>query len=88
MMLISICFNAADTHFWYAVNFGDLTTFGEARFSAFYTPIIGSLIGLLVQGFFAYRISRFRRAIWVAALIALVSLASRPVMKMSDRAAL
>ncbi|KAJ7290692.1 hypothetical protein C8J57DRAFT_1276302 [Mycena rebaudengoi] len=75
MMLVSICFNAADAHFWYAANFGDLTTFGEARFSAFYTPIIGSLVGFLVQGFFVYRISMFRGAMWVAAFIALVSLA-------------
>jgi hypothetical protein len=72
MMLISICFNAVDAHFWYAANFGDLTAFGEARFSAFYTPIIGSLVGLLVQGFFAYRISIFRGAGWVAGLITLV----------------
>ncbi|KAJ7259006.1 hypothetical protein C8J57DRAFT_1472220 [Mycena rebaudengoi] len=75
MMLISICFNAVDAHFWYAANFGDLTAFGEARFSAFYTPIIGSLVGLLVQGFFAYRISIFRGAGWVAGLITLISLA-------------
>ncbi|KAJ7290476.1 hypothetical protein C8J57DRAFT_1611375 [Mycena rebaudengoi] len=75
MMLITICFNVADTHFWYAANFGDLTAFGQARFSPFYVPIMGSLVALLVQGFFAYRISIFHGARWVAAFITLISLA-------------
>ncbi|KAJ7689329.1 hypothetical protein B0H17DRAFT_1296047 [Mycena rosella] len=74
MMLLSVCFNASDAHFWYAAHFGDLITFGEARLSAFYTPIIGSLIALAVQLFFCYRISMFRQAVWVAGVIALVRL--------------
>ncbi|KAJ7192770.1 hypothetical protein C8J57DRAFT_1489461 [Mycena rebaudengoi] len=41
----------------------------------FATPVIGSLVGLLVQAFFAYRISMFRGARWVAGLIVLISLA-------------
>ncbi|KAJ7240255.1 hypothetical protein C8J57DRAFT_666785 [Mycena rebaudengoi] len=47
----------------------------SARFAALYTPLIGSLVGLLVQAFFAYRISMFRGARWVAGLVLLISLA-------------
>ncbi|KAJ7743913.1 hypothetical protein DFH07DRAFT_835129 [Mycena maculata] len=74
-MAVCTCLNAADAHYWYAAGFGDLSKFGEARFSAFYTPMMGSVIALIVQLFFCYRISVFRtNAAWFTSIIALASL--------------
>ncbi|KAJ7506161.1 hypothetical protein B0H11DRAFT_2272366 [Mycena galericulata] len=73
-MAVCTCLNAADVHYWYAAGFGDLEKFGEARFSPFYTPIMGSVIALIVQLFYCYRISVFRsNAVWFTAVIALAS---------------
>ncbi|KAJ6620981.1 hypothetical protein B0H10DRAFT_1031632 [Mycena sp. CBHHK59/15] len=73
-MALCTCLNAADAHYWYASGFGDIVKFGQAGFSPFYTPIMGSVIALVVQLFFCYRISVFRSgAVWWSALIALVS---------------
>ncbi|KAF8132253.1 hypothetical protein K438DRAFT_1463727, partial [Mycena galopus ATCC 62051] len=55
-MALCVCLNAADAQYWYASGFGDITKFGQARFSPFYTPIMGSIIALAVQFFFCYRI--------------------------------
>ncbi|KAJ7503815.1 hypothetical protein B0H11DRAFT_2187682 [Mycena galericulata] len=73
-MAVCTCLNAADVYYWYAAGFGDLEKFGEARFSPFYTPIMGSVIALIVQLFYCYRISVFRsNAVWFTAVIALAS---------------
>ncbi|KAJ6556999.1 hypothetical protein DFH09DRAFT_548073 [Mycena vulgaris] len=73
-MALCTCLNAADAHYWYAAGFGDLARFAEPRFSAFYTPMMGSLIALVVQLFYCYRISVFRTgAVWFIAIIALAS---------------
>ncbi|KAJ7480817.1 hypothetical protein FB451DRAFT_1238503, partial [Mycena latifolia] len=75
VMAVCTCLNAADAHYWYAAGFGDLAKFGQARFSPFYTPLMGSVIALVVQLFFCYRISVFRAgAAWWSALIAVISL--------------
>ncbi|KAJ6536447.1 hypothetical protein DFH09DRAFT_992471 [Mycena vulgaris] len=74
VMAVCTCLNAADTHYWYAAGFGDIVKFGQPRFSPFYTPLIGSVIALLVQLFFCYRISVFRSAaMWWSTLIAAIS---------------
>ncbi|KAF7345761.1 hypothetical protein MVEN_01596600 [Mycena venus] len=74
-MALCACLNAADAHYWFASGFGDIVKFGQARFSPFYTPIMGSVIALAVQLFFCYRISVFRSgAIWWSGLIAAISL--------------
>ncbi|KAK7014413.1 hypothetical protein R3P38DRAFT_2545346 [Favolaschia claudopus] len=73
-MAVCTCLNAADAHYWFASGFGNLAKFGQARFSPFYTPLMGSIIGLAVQLFFCYRISVFRaRAMWWSGFIALIS---------------
>jgi hypothetical protein len=72
-MAVCTCLNAADAHYWYAANFGDLAKFAEPRFSPAYTPITGSVIALIVQLFYCYRISVFRTgAVSMIAFIALV----------------
>ncbi|KAJ7722348.1 hypothetical protein B0H16DRAFT_1600810 [Mycena metata] len=73
-MAVCTCLNAADVHYWFGSGFGDLVKFGQARFSPFYTPIMGSIIALVVQLFFCYRISVFRAsAVWWSVLIASIS---------------
>jgi hypothetical protein len=76
-MTLCTVFNAIDAHYWYGGGFGDLEKFGQARLSAFYTPIMGSVIALTVQLFYCYRISVFRsNKSWFTAVIAFV----RPAM--------
>ncbi|KAJ7155583.1 hypothetical protein C8R46DRAFT_431711 [Mycena filopes] len=73
-MALCTCLNAADVHYWYASGFGDIVKFSTAGFSPFYTPIMGSIIALVVQLFFCYRISVFRSsAMWWSVLIAGIS---------------
>ncbi|KAJ7787962.1 hypothetical protein B0H14DRAFT_2950954 [Mycena olivaceomarginata] len=73
-MVLCACLNAADAHYWFAAGFGDIVKFGQARFSPFYTPFMGSIITLAVQLFFCYRISVFRSsAMWWSFLIAAIS---------------
>ncbi|KAJ7695454.1 hypothetical protein B0H17DRAFT_1055931 [Mycena rosella] len=55
-MALSTCLNAADAYFWYAAGFGNLIQFSQAHISPFYTPIMGSIIALMIQLFFCYRI--------------------------------
>ncbi|KAJ7085125.1 hypothetical protein B0H15DRAFT_910485 [Mycena belliarum] len=60
-MALCTCLNAADAYYWFGAGFGDLARLAEPRFSAFYTPMMGSIIALAVQLFYCYRISVFRR---------------------------
>jgi hypothetical protein len=70
---VCICLNAADVEFWFGTGFGDITRIADPRNSAFYGPLMGAFIGMLVQLFFACRIVVVRRAAWpLALLIALV----------------
>ena len=77
VMLVCTCLNAADIYYWFGAGFGDITRFSKAGFSPFYTPLMGSVIALVVQLFFCYRISVFRtgsaRAVWWSVAIASVS---------------
>ncbi|KAJ7260111.1 hypothetical protein C8J57DRAFT_1338232 [Mycena rebaudengoi] len=73
-MLVCLCLDAADLHFWFAAGFGDLDKFQRTRFAGVIGPIVGSLVGLCVQLFFAYRISMFRQAVWFSGLIVVISL--------------
>ncbi|KAJ6505819.1 hypothetical protein C8R47DRAFT_1037769 [Mycena vitilis] len=74
IMALCTCLNMADVHFWFGSGFGDIVKFGQARFSPFYTPIMGSVIALVVQLFFCYRISVFRSsATWLSYVIAVIS---------------
>ncbi|KAJ7275027.1 hypothetical protein C8J57DRAFT_1313423 [Mycena rebaudengoi] len=58
LMTLSTCLNAADVYFWYAAGFGNIIPiFTSPYFSPFfYTPILGSVIALMIQLFFVYRI--------------------------------
>jgi hypothetical protein len=71
-MFISLCLDAADMHFWFGAGFGDLNKFTRTRYSGVTSPMIGSLVALCVQLFFAYRISMFRNAAWLGGVVVLV----------------
>ncbi|KAJ7260116.1 hypothetical protein C8J57DRAFT_1637679, partial [Mycena rebaudengoi] len=73
-MLVCLCLDAADLHFWFAAGFGDLDKFRRTRFAGVNVSIVGSLVGLCVQLFFAYRISMFRQAVWLSGLVVVISL--------------
>ncbi|KAJ7081998.1 hypothetical protein B0H15DRAFT_442553 [Mycena belliarum] len=74
-MLVCTCLNAADIQYWFGAGFGNILRFADPRNSRFYTPLMGSFIGMLVQLFFSYRIWVLRRAAWpLSVLIALFAL--------------
>ncbi|CAK5264926.1 unnamed protein product [Mycena citricolor] len=76
LILVSICLNAADVEFWYGSGFGKIARFADSRNSRFYTPLAGSLIAMLVQFFFAYRIVVIRKVMWpLAVLVGLAGMA-------------
>ncbi|KAJ7770495.1 hypothetical protein B0H16DRAFT_1515657 [Mycena metata] len=74
-MALSTCLNAADAYFWYASGFGNLIQFSKAHISPFYTPILGSLIALVIQLFFCYRIWIIKSAaVYLSIGIAVIAL--------------
>ncbi|KAJ6631128.1 hypothetical protein B0H10DRAFT_708496 [Mycena sp. CBHHK59/15] len=72
---LSTCLNAADAAFWYASGFGNIIQFSQAHISPFYTPIMGSIIALMIQLFFCYRIWIIKSsALFLSIAIAVISL--------------
>ncbi|KAJ7466435.1 hypothetical protein FB451DRAFT_1402181 [Mycena latifolia] len=75
-MAVCTILNAVDVQFWFGAGFGDIARFADPRDSRFYTPLMGSLVGLIVHIFFACRIVTARRTAWpLAVLVALISMA-------------
>ncbi|KAJ7480843.1 hypothetical protein FB451DRAFT_1365214 [Mycena latifolia] len=75
-MTVCTILNAVDVQYWFGAGFGDIARFADPRDSRFYTPLMGSLVGLVVHIFFACRIVAVRRAAWpLAVLVALISMA-------------
>jgi len=67
--------NGKDVYFWFGEGFGDVVRFTQPGFSAFYTPLMGSVMASVVQVFFCYRIFIIQpKALWLCLVIALVSL--------------
>ncbi|KAJ6467471.1 hypothetical protein DFH09DRAFT_1381453 [Mycena vulgaris] len=72
---IMTAMNGADVYYWFASGFGDVLRLAGPALSAFYTPIMGSIMAFIVQVFFSYRIYIIqRRAIWFCVAIAFLSL--------------
>ncbi|KAJ7145318.1 hypothetical protein C8R43DRAFT_1108565 [Mycena crocata] len=66
--------NGVDIYYWFAAGFGDIVGFAKPRISPAYTPIMGSVMALVVQFFFCYRIYIIKReALYFCIFIALVS---------------
>ncbi|KAJ7060865.1 hypothetical protein C8F01DRAFT_176014 [Mycena amicta] len=72
---VATALNGYDMYYWFADGFGDIVRFGKPHVSPFYTPILGSVMALVVQTFFCYRIYIIKRdAWWFCVFIVLVSL--------------
>ncbi|KAF8266052.1 hypothetical protein EI94DRAFT_1702061 [Lactarius quietus] len=67
--------SGADLYYWFATGFGDMHHLASPYASAFDVPIIGSIVSLTVQFFFAYRLWVLgnREYWWLSALICVVS---------------
>ncbi|KAJ7113246.1 hypothetical protein C8R43DRAFT_1242678 [Mycena crocata] len=75
MMLVCTYLNAADVENWFGFSFGDMSRFTHARYWRFYAPTMGSVIAMLVQLFFCYRILVIKRSAWPASVfIGLISM--------------
>ncbi|KAJ7448019.1 hypothetical protein FB451DRAFT_768010 [Mycena latifolia] len=59
---VATALNGVDVYYWFAAGFGDILRFAQPRISPFYTPILGSVMALVVQVFFCYRIYIIKRA--------------------------
>ena len=71
---VQTALTGADLYYWFASGFGNMVHLTNPYLSAFDTPMLGSIIALIVQGFFCYRIWRFNKsAWWVSGLIGCVS---------------
>ncbi|KAJ7839552.1 hypothetical protein B0H14DRAFT_695009 [Mycena olivaceomarginata] len=67
--------NGVDVYHWFAEGFGNILEFAKPLISPAYTPIMGSVMALVVQLFFCYRIYIIKReALPLSIFIALVSL--------------
>ena len=66
----------ADIYYWFAAGFGDMNRLASPHASAFDVPIIGSIVSLTVQFFFAYRIWLLgnKEYGWLSGIICVVSL--------------
>ena len=68
--------SGADLYLWFVTGFGNLEYLTGSAFQFFDVPILGSVVSLIVQFFFAYRILVLseKRSWWLCIIICLVSL--------------
>jgi len=68
--------SGADLYYWFAAGFGNIEQLTSPYASPFDVPIMGSLVSLIVQFFFVYRIWLLseKRSWWLCAIICLVTL--------------
>ena len=67
--------SGADIYYWFASGFGNMNHLADPYASAFDVPIIGSIVSLSIQFFFAYRlwVLSNKRNRWLSGLICVVS---------------
>ncbi|KAF7316037.1 hypothetical protein MIND_00121400 [Mycena indigotica] len=72
---VATALNGYDIYYWFAAGFGDILRFSKPHVSPFYTPILGSVMALVVQTFFSWRIYIIKRQVWpLCIFILLISL--------------
>ena len=73
---VQTALSGADLYHWFAAGFGNLSYLISAYLSFFDVPIMGSMVSLSVQFYFAYRIFVLgaKRSWWLCVIICLVSL--------------
>ena len=77
--------SGADIYYWFASGFGNMLHLGNPYISPFDTPVLCSLIALLVQGFFCYRIwLLIKSARWLSGVIGCVSVHQLDYVDISD----
>lgn len=65
---------AADLYYWFVTGFGDMLRFADPHYSWIHTPVMGSIMALIVQLFFCYRIWIINKSsLWWCIVIAVVS---------------
>lgn len=62
-----------DGFYWFATGFGNMITLNNPYISAFDSPFLDSVISLVVQFFFAYRIWVLTKSYILTAGVAIVS---------------
>ncbi|KAH9039094.1 hypothetical protein EDB85DRAFT_2084857 [Lactarius pseudohatsudake] len=67
--------SGADLYYWFASGFGDMTHLASPYASAFDVPIMGAIVSLAVQVYFAYRVWVLgnKKHWWFSAIICLVA---------------
>ncbi|KAI0287409.1 hypothetical protein BC826DRAFT_917223, partial [Russula brevipes] len=67
--------SGADLYHWFVTGFGDRDHLGDPYAAAFDVPIIGAIVSVTVQYFFAYRVWVLsdRKAWWLCLIICVVS---------------
>ena len=68
--------SGADIYYWFISGFGNMNHLASPYAAAFDVPILGSVVSLTVQVFFAYRIWVLgeKKSWWLSLLICLVSI--------------
>ncbi|PFH46696.1 hypothetical protein AMATHDRAFT_88171 [Amanita thiersii Skay4041] len=73
--ILQICMNGADVFYWFARGYGNLLMLDSTYLSPFDTPMLGSIVALIIQLFFCYRIWTLRKSYWwISSIIGLISI--------------
>jgi hypothetical protein len=72
---IQTAFTGADLYYWFVSGFGNINHLQSPYLSSFDVPIIGSVVSLAVQFFFAYRVWVLsdKKSSWLCVIICIVS---------------
>ncbi|KAH9952919.1 hypothetical protein BGW80DRAFT_563816 [Lactifluus volemus] len=72
---LQTAFTGADLYYWFVSGFGNINHLEAPYLSSFDVPIIGSVVSLTVQFFFAYRVWVLsdKKSSWLCVLICIVS---------------
>ena len=68
--------SGADLYYWFVTGFGNMDHLNSPHLSGIDVPIMGSMVSLIVQLFFAYRVwvLSFKKSWWLCMIICIVSL--------------
>ena len=76
---VQTAFTGVDIYNWFAAGFGNIEDLLSKSFNFLDVPILGSVVSLSVQFFFAYRILVLgkKRSWWLCVIICLVNLSQK-----------
>jgi hypothetical protein len=72
--IVQTVLGGVDLFYWFASGYGDLNHLNDPYASTFDIPILGSMVSLIVQVFYAYRVWVLsnKKSRWLCLLICLV----------------